>query len=170
MDIRDAQILADNLMKAHGLYAKGWKFDFFRSRKSFGRCLYREKRILLSTEFVRINDEHHVRDTVLHEIAHALVGGTHGHDEVWQEKAREIGCDGKRFFDADAVNQPEKPYIGRCPNCGKLIERFRRVKIACKNCCNSYNGGRYSPKFLFLWERKTDPPHSPFQKRESLPR
>lgn len=161
MDIAGAHTLAEDLMKTHGLYRKGWRFDFFRSRKSFGRCLYREKRILLSTEFVRINDEHHVRDTILHEIAHALVGGAHGHDESWQEKAREIGCDGKRFFDTEAVNQPEKPYVGRCPHCGKVIERYRRMKIACKNCCNTYNGGRYSRRFLFAWERKRNIAASP---------
>lgn len=160
MNTTQAYALADTLMKAHGLYRKGWKFEFFRSKRSFGRCLYQEKRILISSEFVKINDDHHVRDTILHEIAHALVGGRHGHDEVWQEKAREIGCDGKRFFDADAVHQPEKPCIGTCPHCGKTIERYRMTKIACKNCCNAYNGGRYSRKFLFIWRLKGSAPEA----------
>lgn len=154
MDIGKAQKLADGLMRTHGLYRKGWRFDFFRSKKVFGRCLYREKRILLSSEFATINDEQHIRDTILHEIAHALVGSSHGHDEIWQDKARQIGCDGKRFFDAHAVKEPLKPCVGTCPNCGKTIERYRRIRIACKNCCNDYNGGRYSEKFLFSWGRR----------------
>lgn len=33
-----------------------------------------------------------VRQLALHEIAHALVGGAHGHDEVWQGCARAVGC------------------------------------------------------------------------------
>lgn len=154
MNIADAHILAEDLMKTHGLYDKGWRFGFFRSKKAFGRCLYRERKILLSSEFAMINDERHIRDTILHEIAHALVGSSHGHDEVWQDKARQIGCDGKRFFDAGAVREPRKPYVGICPNCGKIIERYRRMRIACKDCCNAFNGGRYSKDFLFVWKTR----------------
>ena len=42
--------------------------------------------------YVRHADIDHIRDTILHEIAHALVGPCHGHDAVWRQKAREIGC------------------------------------------------------------------------------
>ena len=36
-----------------------------------------------------------VKNTLLHEIAHALVGPGHRHNRVWRQKAREIGCDAK---------------------------------------------------------------------------
>jgi SNF2 family DNA or RNA helicase len=32
-------------------------------------------------------------NTIRHEVAHAIVGPGHGHNEVWADKAREIGCD-----------------------------------------------------------------------------
>merc|ERR1719221_1146271 len=42
-----------------------------------------------------------VRNTMLHEIAHALVGpskerGGRAHDDTWKACAREIGCNGRR--------------------------------------------------------------------------
>ena len=36
-------------------------------------------------------------DTILHEMAHALVGQVHGHDAVWQ--AQVLGCSGRRCHD-----------------------------------------------------------------------
>ena len=35
-------------------------------------------------------------ESLLHEIAHALVGRKHNHDAEWKAKAREIGCTGER--------------------------------------------------------------------------
>ena len=35
-------------------------------------------------------------DTLLHEIAHAIVGPGHAHDAVWQTAARRIDCKAKR--------------------------------------------------------------------------
>lgn len=32
------------------------------------------------------------KQVLLHEIAHALLGPDHGHDQVWKDKALQIGC------------------------------------------------------------------------------
>ena len=37
-----------------------------------------------------------IRDTLLHEIARAIVGPGHAHDAVWRTAARRIGCTAKR--------------------------------------------------------------------------
>lgn len=37
-----------------------------------------------------------IKNTILHEIAHALVGHKEGHNKVWKDKAIEIGCTGDR--------------------------------------------------------------------------
>lgn len=37
-----------------------------------------------------------IKDTVLHEIAHAIVGGRHHHDNVWKACCNKIGCRAER--------------------------------------------------------------------------
>jgi hypothetical protein len=38
------------------------------------------------------NGAEEIVDTILHEIAHALVGPRHGHDTVWKAKCTDIGA------------------------------------------------------------------------------
>ena len=38
-----------------------------------------------------------IKDTVLHEIAHAIAGGRHHHDRVWVACCNKIGCEPSRF-------------------------------------------------------------------------
>ena len=79
MDYSLAQQCANDLMAEHGLTAGGWSFAFNRRKRSLGICNYTGKRIELSSAFVARNDEAAVRDTILHEIAHALAGQKAGH-------------------------------------------------------------------------------------------
>lgn len=39
-----------------------------------------------------------IENTILHEIAHAIVGVGHGHRLKWQEKAIELGVTWKRIY------------------------------------------------------------------------
>ena len=86
--------MAASLMAAHGL--DGWNVKLDHARRRAGQCDYRKREISLSRHYVRHAEESHIRDTILHEIAHALVGPRHGHDAVWRRKAREIGCTATR--------------------------------------------------------------------------
>lgn len=48
--------------------------------------------IMLNAHHVDIHPESEIIDTIKHEVAHAIVGAEHGHDAVWEAKARELGC------------------------------------------------------------------------------
>ena len=76
-------------MQQHGLSAQGWRFQFDHARRRFGACRYGRKLITLSRPLVLLNPEAEVRDTILHEIAHALCPGD-GHGVRWKQKCREI--------------------------------------------------------------------------------
>ena len=54
------------------------------------------QQVELSVSFVLRATWSDIRDTLLHEIAHAIVGPGHGHDALWQTAARRIGCTAKR--------------------------------------------------------------------------
>ena len=57
-----------------------------------GLCSYKDKCIILNAHHIEIHPEPSVRNTILHEVAHALTPG-HAHDDVWAAKAKECGCD-----------------------------------------------------------------------------
>lgn len=140
MNINDAQALAAKLMTEHKLDSKGWVFKFDKGTCRFGRCSYSNRVITLSRSLTLSNAETEVRDTILHEIAHALVGPRHGHDSLWRAQALKIGCNGKRFYKtagqggAVVVNSP---WVLVCDSCG---ERYPKQKKSterhyiCKAC------------------------------------
>ncbi len=77
----------------HGL--KDWhvRITTDPNQPFLGLCVYKDKTIIINAHHVDIHPEAEVKNTNLHEVAHAIVGPGHGHDEVWTDKAREIGCD-----------------------------------------------------------------------------
>lgn len=96
MELVEAEQLAQRLMWQHGLTAQGWSFTFDRAKRRAGACRFRNKQITLSKDYAQHVDEPELTNTVLHEIAHALVGPKHGHDEIWRQQALAIGCDAQR--------------------------------------------------------------------------
>ena len=100
--------LARRLMKKHGLLRRGWKFDFEDTRVVVGRC-----RPLISGPAVDGGwPVGSWKGTMLHEIAHGLVGDP-GHSERWRSKCIEIGGDGEVV----ATRHPHvrAPWTAICP-------------------------------------------------------
>ena len=110
-------------MHYYGLTQKGWGYEFDVSKSRAGQCRYRTKTIGLSRYYVNHKSitDNQVKNTILHEIAHALTKG-HNHDEVWRQKALEIGCDGKKCW------QSTTEYYKYKYSCGKGCEMGRHVK------------------------------------------
>jgi len=126
--------MALQLMVQHGLH--GWAFRFNRCKQAMGLCVYQRRTIELSIYFVeRDNPVEEIRDTILHEIAHALVGRGHGHDKVWKRKCIEIGA---RPVRCENANMPEGKWQAWCGGCGKNFHRHRKPKRArgwfCRTC------------------------------------
>ena len=104
-------------------------------------------------------------DTVRHEYAHALVairfpGQRHGHDAVWKDACREVGCPPKATMKPDAAEAQRREaranYRLRCLQCGQetlyyrrgkiieLVERGRGARVRCTRC----GGNRFRLEYL----------------------
>jgi len=132
----DARELAWQLMRLHGL--SNWKFEFDHARRRFGSCQSTRKVITLSRPLVLLNDVQQVRDTILHEIAHALTPGD-GHGAKWRRKCAEIGANPKRCYDDTTVVSPARapaPFRYGCQTCGWWVDRRRRNRglYVCAKC------------------------------------
>lgn len=113
MELTAAQTLAHSLMNEHGLDCIRWSFQFDNAKKRLGLCTYSTKTISMSRYMVAYSDEEAVRQTMLHEIAHALLptrdqwGQKVGHGPLWKAKAKSLGYTGARTASnayADAMN------------------------------------------------------------------
>ncbi len=156
MEINKIEELAKELMNAHmpELVKLGWKFKLDNARLRFGFCLYRRRTISVSRYIASINEEKYVKQTIIHEIAHALVGSGNGHNAKWKDMAKSLGHNGSRTY-SHAVVVPPKKWTIRCPKCGIAELRIRKTerRFACKWCCDTYNKGKFSPEFVLMWER-----------------
>jgi len=92
MDRQAAAQTCRDEMNKHGLTNWGVRLNQNADAGFLGMCMHRDKVIILSAHHIDIHPDPDVINTIRHEIAHALTPG-HSHDEVWADKAREIGCD-----------------------------------------------------------------------------
>ena len=150
MEVTRALATGRRLLREHGL--DGWTIVADRAKMRAGVCRYSRRQIGISAPLTLLHDEAEVLDTILHEIAHALVGPHHGHDAVWRAKAREIGSSGRQYVSPDAPRVP-KDWVGRCP-AGHEKSRHRGPTrlMSCGQCSK-----RFDPVHLFTWTYKGRP-------------
>ena len=111
MNVKDSLELLNQSLQQHGL--SNWTGGLDNARRRFGMCNFSKKHISLSRPLCELNDAAEVRDTVLHEIAHALAWERHGkncgHDKRWKAICVEIGARPQACYD-DGVVQPTAPW------------------------------------------------------------
>ena len=102
-----------------------------------------------------LDDDAQFWDTVRHEYAHAAVyllhpGEKHGHDAVWRDMCRRVGCDPSRLAPSEGraaeLRRAQAKYIIRCQGCGgesryvrrgkavELMLRGRGKTLRCRRC------------------------------------
>lgn len=131
--------------QANGALPDGWTFGFDLATARAGVCRYVEQRIDLSVSYCLAATRAEIQDTVLHEIAHAIVGPRHNHNAVWKAKAREIGCVGERCH---RVQHSAPRWVGEC-GCGQQWHRqVLQRRIMRNRACSQCNG-------VIKWRRNT---------------
>jgi predicted SprT family Zn-dependent metalloprotease len=137
LELTAARHLASGLIDRHGL--TGWRLVFDNAKTRAGVCRFDRKEIGLSRALVSLYDVDQVTETVLHEIAHALVGPRHGHDRAWRATARRIGASGERCMPADAPSV-DGPWVGVCPAGHRTTAHRRPIRVkSCRNCSPGFD-------------------------------
>ena len=149
MNLQEIKTLTKELMKEHGL--SDWTFKFDNAKRRFGLCRCGQKLIQLSRPLTLLNSKKKIKDTILHEIAHALTYNKYGfrnenneliksHGKEWYTIARSIGCKGERYYDANKVKTPHK-YEAICPHCREVFKAYKKItkNRICKDCYDGWN-------------------------------
>lgn len=145
MSMYEARLkIATDLVREHVVDGDLWKVKYDRSKARYGSCDERKKTISLSKIHAKFATDSEFKNTVLHEIAHAIAGHAAGHGKEWKRVAQELGCDAKRCHPA---NEEHQAYLDRhmkrvqCP-CGHVDIRRHSVKrtFLLHNRCRSCNG------------------------------
>lgn len=159
MELFEAKRMARELMRQHGI--GHWSLGWMDERHTAGTCRtlrwntnphksYGE--IRLSRVFFTYFDVLEARDTILHEIAHALTDPKlSAHGREWRRKAQSIGGKGAQFVDPRLHVKPQYRYKGVCPKGHKIYVREIR-KLSCNKC---HKGP--SNDHLFKFEEMTPP-------------
>lgn len=129
---------AEQLLEEHGLAEKGWVFIFDRAPKRYGQCVYTKKHISVSRQLTELNTVERTKETVVHELAHALTPGAH-HGPAWQEKCRELGIEPERCY-GDEVIQPDPKWVVTAGGEEIFIKYVRKPRI--KNWGDRWIQGR----------------------------
>ncbi len=149
MNQRDAIKLLRGLMNQHNL--QDWKIRFNDRVSSAGLCSYSKKTIYLSKKFIKHADYDAIKNTCLHEIAHALDCKRRfrsDHSIHFQMICREIGCDYNQHSNRnDLFGDKYNKWNYTCQGCGKSIGTSRKLKNMDRRTCRKC-GSKFTEKKL----------------------
>lgn len=146
MNRNDAHNITRTELDKHGLNDWSVKLTLQEHAPFLGKCVYKDKTIILNAYHVDINPDNEIINTIKHEIAHALTPG-HGHDIEWQAAcnktgARPVACSHLNIPESvlDAIRSGQMVEMeiethtiqvprfkvtrlqDKCPDCGKVAE------------------------------------------------
>lgn len=127
------KLIEEILVDQHGIH--GWTFQLDNARRRLGACHYHKRIITMSRHLIPVASKEEVKETILHEIAHAIAGAGANHGPKWQQVAKSIGCTAQRCHNVDTSSVAN--YIGEC-DCDTPHHRVRRPRrgytYTCRRC------------------------------------
>lgn len=135
-----------------------------RMRSTAGRAFLNHAKVELNPRLLELGEEAliHVRQTLLHELAHLLAHQRYGygisaHGAEWKQACSDMGIPGESATHSLPLpsNKQQRKWRYRCPECSEVIERVRKMRgvSACYNCCKKYHRGNYHARFQLIEER-----------------
>lgn len=159
MNAINALALLKESMATHGLGE--WSAQLDNSKRRFGVCKPGKKTISISRPLCALNSDDEVRDTILHEISHALAWKRHGencgHDARWKKICAEVGARPVACYDGNDVTQPDAPWVLAHKETGEVFRSY--FKRPNRNWSEIWIRGRKADTFGKLEIRPNDSQH-----------
>ncbi len=143
----EAHKFARTLLDLHGL--TNWSVVFDQAKARAGQCRYDVKEIRLSIPAMNARTVDGTKDTIRHEVAHALTQGDK-HGKAWKARYIALGGSGDRCVSEDTMVKPiEGRYRGHCTVCSRVVWRHRRPTrlSSCVDC----NPKRFDERYLISY-------------------
>lgn len=146
-DLETVHRFAVSLLAQHGLsdWLVFWAYSVEESDGG-GVTRAHARQIVFSAAYVAMLSPAERRDAVRHEVAHAIVGVSAGHSDVWRDQAIELGGTGS---DSLVVRGTLYPWYGLCPD----DHPFVSVRPPGSDGFACENKAHDEPVPLKLWER-----------------
>jgi predicted SprT family Zn-dependent metalloprotease len=135
----------------------GYIFKWDTAKTRNGKINYNKKIISLSKLRVEANIDKIdtvIKNTILHEIAHAFSFKIYGRDGLghgsrWKITATQIGCNGQRCT-SGYESVKESKYTLLCNTCGREIKKHRKpkFKMSCGKCSPKVYNEKYMLKVI----------------------
>lgn len=142
MQTSRAIALAKQLLHEHGYGYVPVRLT--RAKQQLGRITWKRgegiKYMGLSSYYIMLNDEDEIRETILHEIAHIIVGPEKGHGAEWKLAAKRIGAKPERCSRTAAT--PPGRYQAFCQECNKIVATRHRISAKMFRLIHSLDGGK----------------------------
>lgn len=134
-----------------------------RMRSTAGRAFLNHTKVELNPRLLELGDDAlgHVRQTLLHELAHLLAhqrygSGISAHGIEWKQACADMGIPGESATHSLPLpsSKQQKKWRYTCPGCADVIERVRRMRgsSACYTCCKKYHRGQFHSRFQLIEE------------------
>lgn len=107
MTAQEIQSYAEAKLLEHGL--TDWQFKFGKSKRALGICKRKARVIEISKHWIEVIGADEIKDTILHEIAHALTPEDRGHGDAWKATCRRIGARPERGYRGEV--RPDPAYV-----------------------------------------------------------
>lgn len=122
-----------------GYQLTNWSFKWSNSKTVFGLCDYEKETIFLSKVLNSVRDIEQIKNTILHEVAHALTP-YNGHNDVWKKLFISMGGSGEICSKVDDkvydVMEKTSKYVLLCPSCNakSFLHRKPKYSTSCGKC------------------------------------
>jgi len=123
MNLNHAETIAKELISEH--LDSSWSFQWNNRKRAFGLCHYGRNTVELSRFLTEHETEEATRQTILHEIAHAIAGLHAGHGPEWKTHARRIGVKNPKCSRKGTGNTAPK-YTWAVKHNGEIVKGYFR--------------------------------------------